>query len=376
MWEFLEDWFSQLQHQIEMRLSRLVRDVNSSASVNSPESRSPVEMGNGLLGSASPPSDGFDRIRGLLDQLSGLHSDEYKAKHPEISGGHSASDPVHVVVDNHDEMSPVDQPKGPWSRLEGLMDRLKGLHSNEYKNAHPEMFDSPTFDVVPPVRTTSTQRAGNWISAGGRFLQSASGRLWQSSVPGSQMAASMASRTGSLMQTVGGALSAGGPAAAAVGTTAAIVGLPLLAAGFVAATKKMGEGLLDSQRQLAMFNGSIANTIAMTDVSRMRMDMRLASATSESTAALGRSMRELRETLQPLREMFYTLGIEVVNVVVKMANFTAEAAAAVVPGGDLMMQLWDRRQQNQPPAIAPGLQFMQSLQRQQAAPRPPLRPIP
>lgn len=395
MWEFLEDWFSQLQHQIEMRLSRLVRDVNSSVTDIAPAARSPVDIGNSLLGSATPPvavvaPKPINPNSYSLSSQPGLFGNKEESNsfplssHPDLFGNDKS--PVHVVVDNSEDLKATPRSSGARENLSSLWDRLLGMHSPEYQNAHPEMFDSPTFDVAPPVRETRSQRAGTWISAGGRMLQWASGRLRQSSIPGSQMAASMAGRTGSLMQTVGGAMSAGGPAAAAAGTAAAVIGIPMAVGSFIAATKKMGEGLLDSQRQLAMFNGSIATTLAMTDVHRMRMDMRLASATADSTAALGKSMRELREAVQPLKEVFYTLGIEVANVVVKIAGATVNAPANVAnwlvddvglnagPLGIMWQML--RAKGKQAPVSGPGQDFMQALGRQKAAPRPPLRPIP
>lgn len=98
-------------------------------------------------------------------------------------------------------------------------------------------------------------------------------------------------------------------------------------------------------------------------------------------------MKELREAVQPLKEIFYTLGIEVANVIVKITGAALGAPANVAnwlvddvglnagPFG-IMWQMLRARGQQQQPNAGPGQNFMQAMQRQQAAPRPPLRPIP
>ena len=232
-------------------------------------------------------------------------------------------------------------------------------------------------------------RVGRWMVHGGRALQMGAGRLSAIGGPTAQFVASGMARAGMAMEGGGAALAGGVTASGAAIAGGAVVGTIAVAGAFVVATKKMGEALIDSQRGLAQWNGTIALAIAQTDIHRMRLDSRQAAATSDNVAELNDAMRRLRESTQGLREGFANLGLKLATWAVEGANFLMESKEGISNGiADFFawmmgtqLELAEERQgikdaQNNNMAHGPGRQFMDSLDRQQAAPRPPLRPIP
>jgi hypothetical protein len=436
MWEFLDDWLSQFRRQIEQRLERFSKsppnqnawrpgDQGDSAPTN-------VGMANSLMGNNAPRPSGFEGLFAKLNKLSDLHSDEYKAANPEWNQNR----PQHVIVDNPGSITGNDTPGR--SRLDQMMDRLKGMHSNEYKARHPGLFQNrPAPQGTAPqlprlsrlgrmfggsgslrqnrlvsmqrwlrrqrrrfsLGPQGMQRVGSLLTRGGYALQVGAGRL--ASMGGgqvSQYVASAMGRTGMLMQgagTVASSSGAGGLMASAGITGAAVAGGAVLgvvaaAAGFVVATKRMGESLLDSQRHLGEWNGSIANTMAMTDIHRMRMDARLAKATSENTVALAGDMKRLREATQGLKEDFSNLGLKVASVAVQAATGAVNAwtwmqdryADALAEVMGVEKELAEERAavaeaRNRANQLGmPGQIMFDQLMSQPSVPRQPLRPIP
>jgi hypothetical protein len=433
MWEFLQDWFNQLEHQLRMQMDRMTTRVqaNSTRAPRIPQ-QSAASMGDSLMGEATRPPDGFDRLWGKLNQLANLHSDEYKAAHPEMIT--SGNTPQHVIVDNADAIRPgaedqnqaASTPRGSNDRINQLLERLKGMHSPEYKAAHPWQFRPPVqgsvfqpsqmsrmsqllgggrrlgqnrmvtmrrwarrmrrrFTMSPQTRS----RVGRWMIHGGRAMQMGAGRLSAIGGPTAQYVASGMARAGMAMEGGGAALAGGVTASGAALAGGAVVGTIAVAGAFVVATKKMGEALIDSQRGLAQWNGTIALAIAQTDIHRMRLDSRQAAATSDNVAELNDAMRRLRESTQGLREGFANLGLKLATWGVEGANFLMESKEGIsngiadffawIMGTQLELEEERKGQKIAQAAIdrnGPGRQFMDALNNQPVAPRPPLRPIP
>ena len=100
------------------------------------------------------------------------------------------------------------------------------------------------------------------------------------------------------------AAAAGGPAGLAVGAVA------LLGTAALAATKKIkdfADATLESQRELARFEGKIASVFARLDRQEAILAARTAAGTSGSTQLLGEQMMALRDEWQPMREDLATL---------------------------------------------------------------------
>lgn len=67
--------------------------------------------------------------------------------------------------------------------------------------------------------------------------------------------------------------------------------------------ERWGDSLIESQRDIMRFNGQISNTFAMLKRQEFQLGARTARATGETTKQLGAHLMELKEELQPLREI-------------------------------------------------------------------------
>jgi len=130
-----------------------------------------------------------------------------------------------------------------------------------------------------------------------------------------------------------------GPEGAIIGEVvgATVEGLGKLAvsvAGIPSQVDSWAQSLIDSQKDIRMFNGQIANTFAKLRRQEITLGARTARATGGTTEALGSSLMELREEMQPLREIATNVrniagsaGAKFATVLVK--NFAHIAGAAV-----------------------------------------------
>lgn len=265
------------------------------------------------------------------------------------------------------------------------------------------------------------------LSNVGRMLQTGAGKLASvgRSVPGVGSLATGMSRVGQVMQMAGGAGTAaaaggvaggagGGAGAAVAGGAAAATALAPLAiplaiaatvaalAGFTIAVKSSGESLLDEIRaRYQNYSGKIASTGAMTEFSRMQMDMRTARETEDNTVELAAEMKLLREQMQPLESAFQNLKLDVFTgltvAATKLAtatNFIVEnwdiLTIAILPSIDKLRRVMEDlgiiekdvaeelKKQNKKKEGTMPQQFLQGWQNAdvRAAQREPLRPLP
>jgi hypothetical protein len=84
------------------------------------------------------------------------------------------------------------------------------------------------------------------------------------------------------------------------------------------ASEKLGTAILEGQRNLRLYNATIAMTFARLDYSQRRMAMRTAQGTAGTTTLLGGQLQKLREDLQPIqqagRQMLNLVGSALVGV--------------------------------------------------------------
>ncbi len=126
-----------------------------------------------------------------------------------------------------------------------------------------------------------------------------------------------------------------------------------------AATAKLSNMLLDSQRTLGRWHGGIAATMAQMDLQRMQLEMQRARNTAGSVQALGRATMGLNETLQPIKEDFAILQNMVMAGLTRLVDIGLETLGKLPGVGDLhnLIQEWDRRmrrEQGMPLAEAIG----------------------
>lgn len=145
------------------------------------------------------------------------------------------------------------------------------------------------------------------ISAGGNAIHSGSaaaiGKV-------SKMFAALSASNGGLAQTIF--------MLSTLGKAGLLAAVPLAIKAFVSR-------ILDSNRALGKWNGSIAASFNRLDVARMRSDISTAHGTSGSATELNRQMVELTREFQPIRQQ---LGIGVNLIGIWLVKLGREAIAA------------------------------------------------
>lgn len=112
-------------------------------------------------------------------------------------------------------------------------------------------------------------------------------------------------------------------AGGAIGATVALLTIPL-------ATKRFGEALVESRRDLAVFNGRIAAMFAQLDVQKFRLGIRTGRETQGSTLALGQALKEFRQEFQPLHEDMRTLKNKGSEFFIRLGTEVARIANGVM----------------------------------------------
>lgn len=129
--------------------------------------------------------------------------------------------------------------------------------------------------------------------------------------------------------------------------------------------KRWTESLTESRRQLQMYNGRIAASIARLDVQKIRQDIQFAGRTGVSTAGLMDVIGEFNESFQPVREDMRTVMNTAGTVVVKAGALLADAASAVIdfmPGArDALDALEEDRKRKLRDEAVPVHRFLRDL---------------
>jgi hypothetical protein len=182
--------------------------------------------------------------------------------------------------------------------------------------------------------------------------------------------------------------------AAPVGGLAKSVGLfrqfigPTALSGAIYGLKKFVEGVVDSNRSLAKWNGRLAASFAMLDVKKMRLDIQTANASSGTGAELNSAFGQLLHELQPLREdLAVFMNLVALNIVKTSQSLVALVKSAIElypalkeivdginaledeakkknnndahPGNDAMNALANMQPGNPRPAAAPPRPFLE-----------------
>jgi len=155
--------------------------------------------------------------------------------------------------------------------------------------------------------------------------------------------------------------------AAAVGTAVALVKLPGIA-------RRLGESLIQSQRQFARYNGAIAATVARLDYQKRLLDIRTARETAGSFSTLGQSTMSLREDTQWMRELTATLKNTLVAKLEDIGGAIARFGRDTMRLGDLADWIRDRLGEQRQHQALPAIRLLEAL-RQQAR-RPPFNQRP
>jgi len=87
----------------------------------------------------------------------------------------------------------------------------------------------------------------------------------------------------------------------------AVAGFAVAAGKLPRITERLGAGLMEAQRPLAIFSASIAATVTRMDYQKRVLDMHTARATSGSASLVGNSLMQLRSEMQPMREAMTTV---------------------------------------------------------------------
>jgi len=94
--------------------------------------------------------------------------------------------------------------------------------------------------------------------------------------------------------------------------------------GVAMAGKKLADGLYESNKSLSLYNGSIGQAYAMSNLKQVRRNYSAAGATSESATALVGAVDTFRDEIQPIKNMMSNLGntlgryaINIMTVLVK-----------------------------------------------------------
>jgi hypothetical protein len=139
---------------------------------------------------------------------------------------------------------------------------------------------------------------------------------------------------------------AGGPVgigvAAAVGIAAAIAASPFIITEF-------NKSLIEGQRAVAEFSGSMAQIVAQHDVFTILQQNRLGEARSDSYQALEDSFEDLSEALEPLTTAFVNLGASLLSNLTELVSILVRLYT-IVEGP--MLQAME--------AAATGLEFTQT----------------
>jgi hypothetical protein len=121
-------------------------------------------------------------------------------------------------------------------------------------------------------------------------------------------------------------------AATGIGAVVAAFGAVVLAtAGVQKALSALAESFLESNRDLAKFNGTIANALAQSDFQKLGLQYRQASATSGTVRGLADSTMELREAMQPMSEAMGNLKNITGIGMAKVATILAQALSILTP---------------------------------------------
>jgi hypothetical protein len=140
------------------------------------------------------------------------------------------------------------------------------------------------------------------------------------------------------------ALAGGGPASPA----GAMGGAFLLNAALISVARSLGQfgdSVLETRRNLADYNGTIAMAFANVDFQKLNLDVRRAGDTRGSTAELARAVMDFREAIYPIE----LLGMRVLNLA---ATLTAKvgavlaALAQVHPTFQLLKMIGEKIEQN------------------------------
>ena len=90
--------------------------------------------------------------------------------------------------------------------------------------------------------------------------------------------------------------------------------------GFLFVVNRWTRSMVDSQRVLAKYNGSIATAVAQLDVQQIRLGYQKASATSGSSVMLSQAIKEFRKEFQPLSEVWGSISNTAEAAVVKLGT--------------------------------------------------------
>lgn len=193
---------------------------------------------------------------------------------------------------------------------------LRGMASGAQSRLHAAGFVTPFskqyFQQIGSVLKQAPRTFGPMIGRGARGAMGGIGSaLLGMGMMGGGAAAGMSSSAASgLSKTMGKLGSATGPVALAAMHFKALIA-PAALLGAVALLRKFTFGLSESNRDLAKWNGALAASFAKLDIAQMQMDIRQASATGGSAAALNDALADVIREFQPIRE---DLGI-LVNLV-------------------------------------------------------------
>ncbi len=93
------------------------------------------------------------------------------------------------------------------------------------------------------------------------------------------------------------------------------------AAGFVKGLELLNTGVLALNRDLAQYNGNLAQAYAKADVDQMRRDVQRGDAMETPLSGLAQANSELRDTLGPPMNDLATIGAGVLTGMTKITNF-------------------------------------------------------
>lgn len=182
---------------------------------------------------------------------------------------------------------------------------------------------------------------------------------------------------------------------AALATTAALTSLALASSTFGAslvtlpfALKKFAAAVLDSREYLSHFNGRIAQAFARLKIQDAQLNMRTGAATAGSTETLTAAVMEMKEAVQPIREMLINLANLLATGMAKTVTLFAnlqklldgplgDALAMAVPVVGLLRLILRAVEENKPePMDDPFAKALDEIiQEAGRRKRPPLRPL-
>ena len=107
--------------------------------------------------------------------------------------------------------------------------------------------------------------------------------------------------------------------------TFGLAAVPLATVGFIKALHAVDNALMERQRNLAQYSGSLTAAFAQLDRNRIRRDIERARGTAGRTAELGEAIDDLEATLQPYLIGSINLLTTIATGITRMVDATTEA---------------------------------------------------